>query len=89
MRAWIFPSFWVSIIAALWIGGLTATGLKGVANQEERGVMWRYFVEKVAAHPYGVAAHWFQYNDQFCLAGMTGKIIRLAWWMYVCSPIRS
>ena len=53
--------------------GLTATGLKGVANQEERGVMWRKFVEKVAAHPYGVAAHWFQYNDQFCLGRYDGE----------------
>lgn len=53
--------------------GLTATGLKGVRNQEERGVMWRYFLERVAAHPYGVAAHWFQYNDQFCLGRYDGE----------------
>jgi hypothetical protein len=53
--------------------GLPATGLKGVANQEERGVMWRYFVEKTAAHPYGVGAHWFQYNDQFCLGRYDGE----------------
>ena len=53
--------------------GLTATGLKGVKNQYERGVMWRYFVEKVAAHPYGIGAHWFQYNDQFCLGRMDGE----------------
>jgi hypothetical protein len=53
--------------------GLTATGLKGVPNQEERGVMWRHFVEKVAAHPYGVGAHWFQYNDQFCLGRYDGE----------------
>ena len=53
--------------------GLPATGLKGVMNQEERGVMWRYFVEKVAAHPYGVGAHWFQYNDQFCLGRYDGE----------------
>jgi hypothetical protein len=53
--------------------GLTATGLKGVENQIERGIMWRYFVEKVAAHPYGVAAHWFQYNDQFCLGRFDGE----------------
>ena len=46
------PILLVSIIAALSIE-LTATRLKGVANQEERGVMWRYFVERVAAHPYG------------------------------------
>lgn len=53
--------------------GLPATGLKGVENQEERGVMWRHFVEKVAAHPYGVGAHWFQYNDQFCLGRYDGE----------------
>jgi len=53
--------------------GLPATGLKGVENQEERGVMWRLFVEKCAAHPYGVGAHWFQYNDQFCLGRFDGE----------------
>lgn len=53
--------------------GLPATGLKGVQNQEERGVMWRYFVEKCAAHPNGVGAHWFQYNDQFCLGRYDGE----------------
>lgn len=53
--------------------GLTATGLKGVTDQVERGVMWRHFVEKVAAHPYGVGAHWFQYNDQFCLGRYDGE----------------
>ncbi|MCM1174153.1 MAG: beta-galactosidase [Blautia sp.] len=53
--------------------GLTATGLKGVKDQKERGVMWRYFLEKAAAHPYGVAAHWFQYNDQFCLGRFDGE----------------
>ena len=53
--------------------GLPATGLKGVENQEERGVMWRLFVEKCAAHPYGAGAHWFQYNDQFCLGRFDGE----------------
>jgi hypothetical protein len=53
--------------------GLPATGLKGVENQEERGVMWRLFVEKCAAHPHGVGAHWFQYNDQFCLGRFDGE----------------
>ena len=30
-------------------------------------------MEKAAAHPYGVAAHWFQYNDQFCLGRFDGE----------------
>lgn len=53
--------------------GLPATGLKGVKNQMERGILWRLYVEKVAAHPYGVGAHWFQYNDQFCLGRFDGE----------------
>lgn len=53
--------------------GLTTTGLKGVKNQYERGVMWRQFVEKCAAHPYGVGAHWFQFMDEFCLGRFDGE----------------
>lgn len=53
--------------------GPTATGLKGVENQEERALMWKYYVEHAAAHPYCVGAHWFQYNDQFCLGRFDGE----------------
>lgn len=53
--------------------GLTATGLKGVPDQKQRAVMYRYYVEKAASHPYGVGAHWFQYNDQFCLGRFDGE----------------
>lgn len=53
--------------------GLTATGLKGVTNQKERAKMWRSYVERAAAHPYGVGAHWFQFNDQFCLGRFDGE----------------
>lgn len=53
--------------------GLTATGLKGVTSQEERGIMWRQFMEKCAAHPNGVGAHWFQYSDEFCLGRLDGE----------------
>ena len=35
--------------------------------------MFRHYVEKVAQHPYGVGAHWFQYNDQFCLGRFDGE----------------
>ena len=53
--------------------GLPATGLKGVKDQTERAKMWRYYVEHAAAHPCGVGAHWFQYNDQFCLGRFDGE----------------
>lgn len=53
--------------------GLPATGLKGVKNQEERAKLWRLYVENCAAHPHGVGAHWFQYNDQFCLGRFDGE----------------
>nr|WP_306817585.1 beta-galactosidase [Acetatifactor muris] len=53
--------------------GLTATGIKGVANQNERGVLWREFVEGCAAHPLGVGAHWFEFVDEFVLGRFDGE----------------
>ena len=43
--------------------GLLATGLKGVASQEDRAKAWRFVCEQVAAHPYGVGAHWHMFCD--------------------------
>jgi hypothetical protein len=34
------------------------------ANQRERGVAYRYYVEQCAAHPALVGTHWFQWLDQ-------------------------
>lgn len=53
--------------------GLPSTGLKGVENQTERGVMWKWFVEQCAAHPYGVGAHWFQFQDESCIGRFDGE----------------
>jgi hypothetical protein len=39
-------------------------GLKQTANQEERGVAYRYYVENAAADPSVVGAHWFQWVDE-------------------------
>jgi hypothetical protein len=53
--------------------GLTATGLKAVANQRERGRAYRYYCDRVAAHPNGVGCHWFQCYDQFPLGRFDGE----------------
>lgn len=39
-------------------------GLKQTANQEERGVAYRYYVENAAADPSLVGTHWFQWLDE-------------------------
>jgi hypothetical protein len=39
-------------------------GLRQVANQEERGVAYRYYVENAAADPSIVGAHWFEWIDE-------------------------
>ena len=44
-------------------GGMTP-GLKQAANQEERGVAYRYYVEYAAADPSIVGTHWFQWLDE-------------------------
>jgi hypothetical protein len=53
--------------------GLTSTGLKGTPNQRERGKAYRYYCDRVAAHPYGVGCHWFQFYDQFPLGRFDGE----------------
>jgi hypothetical protein len=53
--------------------GLTATGLEGVLTQEERGVAYRYYCERVAAHPLGAGCHFFQCYDQFELGRFDGE----------------
>ena len=53
--------------------GLPATGLEAVPNQEERGKAYRYYCERVAAHPSGVGCHWFQCYDQFALGRFDGE----------------
>lgn len=41
-----------------------AAGLVQCANQEERGVAYRYYVENAAAHPAVIGAHWFDWIDE-------------------------
>ena len=53
--------------------GLTATGLEGVRTQRDRGLAYRYYCERVAAHPYGVGCHYFQCYDQFALGRFDGE----------------
>lgn len=53
--------------------GPSSTGLEGVTDQKERGVAYRYYCERVAAHPYGVGCHYFQCYDQFVLGRFDGE----------------
>gem|GEM_PF-215371 len=41
-----------------------APGLRQTANQTERGLAYRYYVENAAAHPAVVGTHWFQWADE-------------------------
>ncbi len=53
--------------------GQTATGLEAVESQEDRGVAYRYYTERAAAHPCGVGCHWFQCYNQFALGRFDGE----------------
>ncbi len=53
--------------------GLYSTGLEGVASQKDRGIAYRYYCERVAAHPNGVGCHYFQCYDQFVLGRFDGE----------------
>ena len=41
-----------------------AAGLGQCANQEERGVAYRYYLEQAAANPSVIGAHWFEWIDE-------------------------
>jgi len=53
--------------------GPSATGLEGVRTQKDRGLAYRYYCERVAAHPFGVGCHFFQCYDQFALGRFDGE----------------
>ncbi len=53
--------------------GPSATGLEGVRTQKDRGIAYRYYCERVAAHPNGVGCHYFQCYDQFVLGRFDGE----------------
>ncbi len=50
-----------------------AAGLVQCANQEERAVAYRYYVENAAAHPALVGAHWFEWIDEPNTGRMDGE----------------
>lgn len=53
--------------------GPTSHGLVGVANQHERGIGYARYLERAAAIPYCVGAHWFQHVDQPVLGRFDGE----------------
>lgn len=53
--------------------GLTAHGIRGVTNQEQRGCAYRYYLEQGLTHPHFLGAHYFQLNDQSCLGRFDGE----------------
>jgi hypothetical protein len=50
-----------------------AAGLVQAANQQQRGVAYRYYVESAAAHPALIGTHWFQWLDQPATGRMDGE----------------
>lgn len=52
---------------------LPATGIRGVASQQERGKAYRYYMETAAISKYFVGAHHFTLNDQAALGRFDGE----------------
>jgi len=68
--------------------GLSATGLEGVLTQEERGVAYRFYCERVAAHPLGAGCHFFQCYDQFELGRFDGENYNIGLFDICSQPYR-
>jgi hypothetical protein len=50
-----------------------AAALMQVANEKERGIAYRYYVEQVASMPSFVGAHWFAWLDEPVTGRMDGE----------------
>jgi hypothetical protein len=50
-----------------------AAALMQVANEKERGIAYRYYVEQVASMPSFVGAHWFAWLDESIMGRMDGE----------------
>jgi len=50
-----------------------AAALMQVANERERGIAYRYYVEQVASMPSFVGAHWFAWLDESVTGRMDGE----------------
>ncbi|TVR61843.1 MAG: beta-galactosidase, partial [Spirochaetaceae bacterium] len=53
--------------------GLVANALRGVATQKDRGIGYRYYLERAAANPYCVGAHYFTVADEATLGRYDGE----------------
>lgn len=53
--------------------GLDATGIQGVAVQEDRAKAYRYYMHRAASHPFCLGAHYFTLNDQGYLGRFDGE----------------
>ncbi len=53
--------------------GLMRTALQSCVSQKERGKAYKAFLQEVAACPWCVGAHYFEYNDQSLLGRFDGE----------------
>jgi hypothetical protein len=53
--------------------GLPSTGLRGVENQKERGIAYRYYLEQGFARPELIGIHYFQWMDQSIMGRFDGE----------------
>ena len=44
--------------------GMLHTGLRSAYDQEERAVLYEFYIRQALENPFLVGAHWFQFNDQ-------------------------
>lgn len=53
--------------------GLTATGIRGVKSQRDRGLAYEYYNEEASKSNCFVGAHYFMLNDQSCIGRFDGE----------------
>jgi len=53
--------------------GMLHTGLRSAYDQNERAVLYEFYVKQALENPFLVGAHWFQFNDQVATGRRDGE----------------
>jgi hypothetical protein len=66
--------------------GMLHTGLRSAYDQNERAVLYEFYVEQALMNPFLVGTHWFQLNDQAVTGRRDGENYQIGFLDYCDNP---
>ena len=66
--------------------GMLHTGLRSAYDQNERAVLYEFYVKQALENPFLVGTHWFQFNDQAVTGRRDGENYQIGFLDYCDNP---